>query len=846
MPMRSPFTLAVLIAASSSAALSSARSQTAPRISSADRAAIRLMPLPASLRRTGGFLALGRGLAAPTGGCRDARVARAVERLGRELDSLAPGASASGAKAPLAIRCGAPSNRAPRNGDDESYALTVRPDGVTLSAASPIGALRGLETLRQLVERDGSGLRIPAVIVQDRPRYPWRGLMIDVSRHWMPKEVILRNLAAMAAVKLNVLHLHLSDDQGFRVESKLYPRLHEAGSGGHYYSQDDVREIVAFAGDRGIRVVPEFDLPGHSTSWLVAYPELGSAPGPYTLAREYGIHDATLDPTREETYRFLDRFFGEMATLFPDEYVHIGGDEVSAKTHWISNARIQQFVAEHGLKDRHGLQAYFNRRMQQLLARHGRKLAGWDEILSDSLDRSAVIQSWRGQSSLLEAVNAGFDAILSAGWYLDFKLPAADHYRVDPARASVAARIAPDSAHWKTWKLRLSAGQGSLESQLTLFGTPEHPSGALEFAGAASPTSTATVAGDSMHLRFESGQTPVVVDAVVRGDSLRGTMSTYGFTLPLSGVRSGGSDMPGTAMPAFKVVAPLTAASARRILGGEAAMWSENVSAGTVDSRLAARRGDRGEALVARGADAGRRRHVPAAGRRERPAHAARCDARVGVSGRAALAARHGRHRGTPHARRRARGGEVLPAHGVRSQAVARARAAQSRRRRAAGESHGAHFRAAGGRVPRRRRAPRRYRLASRAARPVARQSRGARAAARRGEAGRRPPRALRAAVRRRRRGDRGARRDRAGSAAAGRPARAPPRAARRRREAASGGRRSGDPADPPAGGSSRARVIGWSTARLRSAPSRSPQPPRFSTVVRAPPSFTASSSRTS
>ena len=152
--------------------------------------------------------------------------------------------------------------------------------------------------------------------------------MIDCSRHWMPVEVIERNLEAMAAVKLNVLHWHLSDDQGFRVESKRFPRLQQLGSDGHFYTQDEVRHVIAYARDRGIRVVPEFDMPGHTTSWFVGYPELASAPGPYSIERSWGIFQPTMNPARQETYKFLDKLLGEMAALFPDSYFHVGGDEV--------------------------------------------------------------------------------------------------------------------------------------------------------------------------------------------------------------------------------------------------------------------------------------------------------------------------------------------------------------------------------------------------------------------------------------------------------------------------------------------------------------------------------------
>ena len=276
------------------------------------------------------------------------------------------------------------------------------------------------------------------VDIQDHPRFPWRGLHLDVSRHWMPIEVVKRNIDGMAAVKLNVFHWHLSDDQGFRVESKRFPKLQQLGSDGNYYTQEQVREVVAYARDRGIRVVPEFDVPGHTTSWLVGYPELASAPGPYQIERNWGVFDPTMDPTRESTYQFLDAFIDEMAALFPDPFFHIGGDEVTGKQ-WKSSARIRAFMRKNGLKSTEELQAYFNRRLQKIVAKNGKRMEGWDEILDPDLPKDIVIQSWRGQKSLAEAARHGFSSILSAGYYLDHMEPASTLYAVDPLDGDAAS-----------------------------------------------------------------------------------------------------------------------------------------------------------------------------------------------------------------------------------------------------------------------------------------------------------------------------------------------------------------------------------------------------------------------
>ncbi|SPE41965.1 Beta-N-acetylhexosaminidase [Candidatus Sulfopaludibacter sp. SbA3] len=327
--------------------------------------------------------------------------------------------------------------------EDESYQLDVSPQGARLTARSAIGAMHGMATFAQLMEPAGEGFAAAAIHIEDHPRFSWRGLMLDVSRHWMPVEVVLRNLDAMEAVKLNVFHWHLSDDQGFRVESKLYPKLQQLGSDGHFYTQQEVRQVVAYAAERGIRVIPEFDIPGHTSSWFVGYPELASAPGPYEIQRRWGIFEPAMDPSRESTYQFLDGFLGEMAGLFPDRYFHIGGDEVEDKQ-WKASAAIQAFARAHGLATSVQLQTYFNQRVQALLQKHGKTMVGWDEVFAPGLEHDAVIQSWRGAEALAAAAKQGYRGILSSGYYLDHLKPASVHYAVDPLAGvpdEVAGRI---------------------------------------------------------------------------------------------------------------------------------------------------------------------------------------------------------------------------------------------------------------------------------------------------------------------------------------------------------------------------------------------------------------------
>jgi hexosaminidase len=421
-----------------------------------------LMPVPASVRFNAGRLAITKSFAVAARGHTDERllsgIARAVRRLeGRTVLELPLAPSADASTAALVVECQGPGQNVPSVEEDESYSLEVTDKQAVLRAATVVGALRGLETFLQLLEGDREGFYVPAVSIEDRPRFRWRGLLIDVGRHYEPLEVLKRNLDAMAAVKLNVLHWHLTEDQGFRIESKKFPELTRLGSDGLYYTQDQAREIIAYARERGIRVVPEFDMPGHSTSWAVSHPELASAPGPYKIERGAGIFEPTLDPTREEVYKFLDKFLGEMAALFPDAYMHIGGDENTGRQ-WNKNPKIQAFMKAKGIKDNHALQTYFNQRLLKILTKHGKRMMGWDEIFQPDLPKDVVIHSWRGPKSLAEAARQGYDGILSAGYYIDLIYPASEHYLADPvppdstlSPAEAAHVLGGEATMWGEW-----------------------------------------------------------------------------------------------------------------------------------------------------------------------------------------------------------------------------------------------------------------------------------------------------------------------------------------------------------------------------------------------------------
>ena len=327
--------------------------------------------------------------------------------------------------------------------EDESYSLIISENKVQIHASTDLGAIHSFQTLLQLLSIDTDGYYFPAVEINDSPRFPWRGLMIDVARHFMPVNVIKRNLDGMVAVKLNVLHLHLSDDQGFRVECKTFPKLQEMGSDGKYFTQIQIQDIIQYANDRGIRVYPEFDMPGHATSWLVGYPELASlspqkaiGKNSYSIERRWGVFNPTFNPTIDETYEFLDNFFKEMASLFPDEYIHVGGDENNG-VQWDENKEIQKFKEQKGFTDNEQLQAYFINRVQKILSKYGKKMVGWDEILQKETPKNVIIQSWRGVSALKKSTKQGYQGILSNGYYIDLMQPASYHYLNDPVPDSL-------------------------------------------------------------------------------------------------------------------------------------------------------------------------------------------------------------------------------------------------------------------------------------------------------------------------------------------------------------------------------------------------------------------------
>lgn len=335
----------------------------------------------------------------------------------------------------------------------EAYVLQVSPRGVRVQGAAPEGLLWGVQTFRQLLPpafEDVDGARrdswsVPAIRIEDAPRFPWRGSLMDVSRHFFPVDFVKRYIDLLSRYKMNVLHWHLTEDQGWRLEIQAYPRLTEVAAWrtepdgsrhGGFYTQAEVREVVEHARVRGVRVVPEIEMPGHSSAALVAYPELACADPPDSVPNQWGVFRDIYCAGKEETFVFLERVLDEVASLFPSPYVHIGGDEVP-KDRWEECAACQELMQREGLADESALQAWFLRRIGEVLADRGKTMIGWDEILDGGGVPGSVVQVWRDPATIREAVRAGHDVIASptSHAYFDYSpagLPMEQVYSFEP------------------------------------------------------------------------------------------------------------------------------------------------------------------------------------------------------------------------------------------------------------------------------------------------------------------------------------------------------------------------------------------------------------------------------
>lgn len=470
----------------------------------------------------------------------------------------------------------------PMPDSDESYELEVTPQGATLTANTRFGALHGMETLLQLLQNDGHNTFLPLVVIHDQPRFAWRGVLLDSARHFLPVSTIKRQLDGMAAAKLNVLHWHLTDDQGWRFASEHYPKLQQLASDGEFYTVAQMKEVVAYATSLGIRVVPEIDMPGHASAIAVAYPELISAPGPYKMEREWGVHEPTLDPSNDKVYQFADTIIGEMAAIFPDPYLHIGGDEVK-DTQWENSKAIQAYMQKNKIADSHALQAAFNKRLQVILHRHQRKMVGWDEIFHPDLPHDIVIQSWQGPDSLGASAQQGYQGILSTGFYLDQPQSSAYHYRNEilPQPLGVDQNVA-GGEKTQSWQFSMPRLKGKpVDGSFTLIDGKQGWRGFIDFGG---KTRRA------------------VRDIVWQGDDkVSFAVDTWmGDTRPVLTLKEGkfsgyfligNARYPATgnllnAVPTGMPPVVPDAQGMKNILGGEAALWQENITSQILDLRL--------------------------------------------------------------------------------------------------------------------------------------------------------------------------------------------------------------------------------------------------------------------
>ncbi|MDM7486311.1 MULTISPECIES: beta-N-acetylhexosaminidase [Vibrio] len=479
---------------------------------------------------------------------------------------------------------------------DESYQLESRNGQIIIRSERPYGAFHGLETFLQLVTTDATGYFVPAVSIQDEPRFPWRGVSYDTSRHFIELDVILRQLDAMASAKMNVFHWHMWDDQAIRIQLDNYQKLWQDTADGDYYTKDEIRYVVNYARNLGIRVIPEISLPGHASAVAHAYPELMSGMGEqsYPHQRGWGVFEPLMDPTNPELYKMLVSVFDEVVELFPDEYFHIGGDEPNYQQ-WKDNPKIQQFIKDNNLDGERGLQSYLNTKVEQMLEARGKKMTGWDEIWHKDLPTSIVIQSWQGHDSIGRAAKEGYQGILSTGYYLDQPQPTSYHYRNDPIPKGITVddQLYQDEkfATYDWVKPRnkggprignltiIKAADGSYRAFTDYNGKSREEVFIIEY-----------LPGVKFRGHFDNFMSYTEFNY----DFADGKLKDSSYQLignvrwPTTGELVASSDMEGSIIPEPNggYPAELTEKEQQLILGGEITIWGENLDSMTIEQRL--------------------------------------------------------------------------------------------------------------------------------------------------------------------------------------------------------------------------------------------------------------------
>ncbi|MEW6989903.1 family 20 glycosylhydrolase [Colwelliaceae bacterium 6441] len=482
----------------------------------------------------------------------------------------------------------------PSLNQSESYQLVIRDKVIDIVAENDFGAIQGMASLLQLLLAPNAVAQktLPQVSINDYPRFPWRGLMIDSVRHYISINAIKRQLDGMAAAKLNVFHWHLTDDQGWRFESKSYPKLHQLAADGQYYTQQEIKEIVDYASLLGIRVVPEFDVPGHASAIAVAYPELITtqkmASEQYQMEDHWGVFEPLLDPSNPDVYLFIEKIVSEFSEVFPDQYFHIGGDEVNPKQ-WEGSVKVQQFMQENNLKDSQALHVFFNQQVQQILAKHQKKMMGWDEIYHPDLPKNIMVQSWRGMDSLSQIAANDYQGILSTGFYIDQPQASAYHYQNEPILYQATSPVVLTEEDKVTaWQFSMPRLKGSaVEGTLVLVNRHNY----LIHAYVKFNNNYYKKVKLDRQLTFNQEQINFLINTWMgptRGEfnlaeptALSGRMLIGNTHYDVSGQQKEMFDY-----SSVQLAPHLSTEQEKNILGGEATLWTEMVTEKNIDRRI--------------------------------------------------------------------------------------------------------------------------------------------------------------------------------------------------------------------------------------------------------------------